>query len=163
MNQQPFPFNKYPKVITGKKLDDKYITRAEILEHTAASRVKLQKVIAIKKLGFPKPAKTLANNQFTYLRSEIMAWLDKNSLKTMELPEQPVASKKTRQPPKIDNATANAFLTGKLNKPAAKPKYRPRTVVVHLKERHPEQPPHPQLSRFSNSADHRLTLSADSY
>ncbi|MFA6051529.1 MAG: hypothetical protein WC762_02960 [Methylobacter sp.] len=140
-----------------------YITRAEILEHTAASRVKLQKVVAIKSLVFPKPAKTMANNEIAYLRAEVMPWLDKNNLKTMELPEQPTEQAKAGKPPKIDNAAANAFLTGRINKPTTKTKHRPKTVVIHLIERHPEQPPHPQLSRFSNSGDHRLALAVDIY
>lgn len=151
--------------MSQKKAVSEYMSRAEIIEITGVGWPKLKGVVRIKSFGFPEPKGKVANNKLMYKRAEVMAWLEKNDIKKMNLT---VLSgndvKKANTLPVIDRELNIKFLSGNINKPAKPAKRRPWTRTIHLKETHPEPPLNPNFTRHSwGDTDHRLSMSADHY
>jgi hypothetical protein len=133
------------------------VTKEDIARMAGCSIFKVGFVTMREKWGFPKSSRSGPKGKILFNRAEVTDWLKDNDLKNFVFLAEDRAPLVTH---KKDQATPDSAAFAKLHI-GARPKKFSRTGTsyrVHVKEQHGYEKPHPQLSRHSNSADHRLLM-----
>lgn len=139
----------------------KTVTRDQIAEFMQIRSKLLTQLICKKRIS---PPVTVGRVRATYLYNaeQIAAWI---KTKPLDIENRPGKSARAKKSNGLDNEMALNFLIAKplSNEPLTMAdlakkhsKQRPKTTVVHLKERNDYETPHPALARSSHSgANHR--------
>lgn len=135
------------------------IDRPGIAKLSGAYISRVVAVVQRDKWQFPKPVRKSNTGHLLYNLADVSAWLETNDLKSMVFVAEDRAPSRylSKAPKGIGSAAMSALKIG--IKP---PKFKGcGTVIetVHVPERHDYVPPDPRLTRFSNNADHRISVS----
>lgn len=134
------------------------IDRPGIVKLSGASICKVGFITTRDKWGFPKLSRLGPKGIYVYNLAAVEAWLETNDLKNMAFTKEyrrPVREQ-VKAEPGIGGAELAALKIG-IKRHAFKGTGQKTTV--HVPERHEYIAPHPQLTRFSNNAEHRILVS----